>query len=87
MLKYIIFTGKTGTNILQKAFVPILSDEKCLFWHKHKKIKVDLHEEMFCAGHSDGHMDACLVRTFFHAIYKPLDRPTCYESTFCFYIF
>ncbi|XP_054257926.1 serine protease 27 [Macrosteles quadrilineatus] len=52
--------GKTGTNILQKAFVPILSDEKCVIWHKHKRIKVELHEEMFCAGHSDGHMDACL---------------------------
>ncbi|KAG8286308.1 Belongs to the peptidase S1 [Homalodisca vitripennis] len=52
--------GKTGTNILQKAFVPILPDEKCLIWHKHKRILVELHEEMFCAGHSDGHMDACL---------------------------
>lgn len=52
--------GKTGTNILRKAFVPILSDEECLEWHRHKNIRVELHKEMFCAGHSDGHMDACL---------------------------
>jgi hypothetical protein len=54
-------TGKTGTNILQKATVPILSDAECLQWHEHKNINLELHSEMFCAGHSDGHMDACLV--------------------------
>ncbi|CAA9998571.1 unnamed protein product [Nesidiocoris tenuis] len=52
--------GKTGTNVLRKAMVPILSDEECLDWHRHKNIRVELHKEMFCAGHSDGHMDACL---------------------------
>ncbi|KAL1132600.1 hypothetical protein AAG570_010552 [Ranatra chinensis] len=52
--------GKTGTNVLRKAFVPILSDMQCLEWHRHKNIKVELHKEMFCAGHSDGRMDACL---------------------------
>ncbi|XP_049953288.1 serine proteinase stubble [Schistocerca serialis cubense] len=52
--------GKTGTNILQKATVPILSDEECLKWHEHKNINLELYSEMFCAGHSDGHMDACL---------------------------
>ncbi|KAK9503960.1 hypothetical protein O3M35_010410 [Rhynocoris fuscipes] len=52
--------GKTGTNVLRKALVPILSDEECLRWHKHKNIRIELHREMFCAGHSDGHMDACL---------------------------
>jgi secreted trypsin-like serine protease len=52
--------GKTGTNILQKATVPILSDAECLQWHEHKNINLELHSEMFCAGHSDGHMDACL---------------------------
>uniref|UniRef100_A0A0A9WT28 Plasma kallikrein n=2 Tax=Lygus hesperus TaxID=30085 RepID=A0A0A9WT28_LYGHE len=52
--------GKTGTNVLRKAVVPILSDEECLEWHRHKNIRVELHKEMFCAGHSDGHMDACL---------------------------
>uniref|UniRef100_A0A224XIH6 Putative trypsin-like serine protease n=1 Tax=Panstrongylus lignarius TaxID=156445 RepID=A0A224XIH6_9HEMI len=52
--------GKTGTNVLHKAVVPILSDEECLRWHKHKNIRIELHREMFCAGHSDGHMDACL---------------------------
>ncbi|GFG33313.1 hypothetical protein Cfor_04050, partial [Coptotermes formosanus] len=52
--------GKTGTNILQKATVPILSDTECLQWHEHKNINLELHPEMFCAGHSDGHMDACL---------------------------
>ncbi|CAG2061515.1 unnamed protein product, partial [Timema podura] len=52
--------GKTGTNILQKATVPILSDEECLQWHDHKNINLELFSEMFCAGHSDGHMDACL---------------------------
>ncbi|KAK6634645.1 hypothetical protein RUM43_012046 [Polyplax serrata] len=52
--------GKTGTNVLQKAGVPILSDDECLDWHRRKNIHVELHKEMFCAGHSDGHMDACL---------------------------
>ncbi|XP_014252557.1 trypsin-1-like isoform X2 [Cimex lectularius] len=52
--------GKTGTNVLRKAVVPILSDDECLMWHRHKNIRVELHKEMFCAGHSDGHMDACL---------------------------
>jgi hypothetical protein len=41
--------------------VPILSDAECLQWHEHKNINLELHSEMFCAGHSDGHMDACLV--------------------------
>ncbi|XP_063228918.1 serine protease 27-like [Bacillus rossius redtenbacheri] len=52
--------GKTGTNILQKATVPILSDEECLRWHERKNIDLQLFPEMFCAGHSDGRMDACL---------------------------
>lgn len=52
--------GKTGTNILRKAVVPILTDAECLRWHRHKNIRVELHKEMFCAGHSDGRMDACL---------------------------
>ncbi|XP_014274707.1 trypsin-1 isoform X1 [Halyomorpha halys] len=52
--------GKTGTNILRKAIVPILTDAECLRWHRHKNIRVELHKEMFCAGHSDGRMDACL---------------------------
>ncbi|CAH0382654.1 unnamed protein product [Bemisia tabaci] len=52
--------GKTGTNILHKATVPILSDDECLQWHRQKNIHVELYTEMFCAGHSDGHMDACL---------------------------
>ncbi|XP_065341097.1 serine proteinase stubble-like [Cloeon dipterum] len=52
--------GKTGTNILQKATVPILRDDECLLWHKQKNIRLELFSEMFCAGHRDGHMDACL---------------------------
>ncbi|XP_059472499.1 serine proteinase stubble [Neocloeon triangulifer] len=52
--------GKTGTNILQKATVPILRDDECLMWHKQKNIRLELFSEMFCAGHRDGHMDACL---------------------------
>lgn len=58
---YFFFEGKTGTNVLQKATVPILSDEECLRWHEHKNINLELYSEMFCAGHSDGRMDACLV--------------------------
>ena len=74
-------TGKTGTNILQKATVPILSDTECLQWHEHKNINLELHSEMFCAGHSDGHMDACLVSTDprFHE-QNPLIRVSLYSS-------
>ncbi|XP_046403648.1 serine proteinase stubble-like [Ischnura elegans] len=52
--------GKTGTNILHKATVPILRDDECLRWHRSKNIRLQLHSEMFCAGHRDGHSDACL---------------------------
>ncbi|XP_071452287.1 serine protease 33 [Hetaerina americana] len=52
--------GKTGTNILHKATVPILKDDECLRWHRSKNIRLQLHSEMFCAGHRDGHSDACL---------------------------
>ncbi|XP_042223108.1 serine proteinase stubble-like isoform X2 [Homarus americanus] len=52
--------GKTGTNILQKVLVPVISNDDCLRWHHHKGIDVKLHFEMFCAGHSEGEMDACL---------------------------
>lgn len=30
-------------------------------WHHLKNIDVKLHYEMFCAGHAQGKMDACLV--------------------------
>lgn len=33
---------------------------ECIRWHESKKIYVELFSEMFCAGHSDGHQDACL---------------------------
>ncbi|XP_050725070.1 serine protease 27-like isoform X2 [Eriocheir sinensis] len=52
--------GKTGTNILRKVAVPVISNEDCLAWHHHKGIDVKLHFEMFCAGHAQGKMDACL---------------------------
>jgi hypothetical protein len=29
-------------------------------WHKDKAIAVQLHDEMFCAGHKSGKRDACL---------------------------
>lgn len=32
----------------------------CIRWHESKQINVEIKSEMFCAGHSDGHMDACL---------------------------
>lgn len=32
----------------------------CIRWHESKRINVELYSEMFCAGHSDGHQDACL---------------------------
>lgn len=53
--------GKTGTNILRKVEVPIIDNEECLRWHHHKGIDVKLYSEMFCAGHPQGQMDACLV--------------------------
>ncbi|CAG7822525.1 unnamed protein product [Allacma fusca] len=52
--------GKTGTNVLQKVLVPILNNIDCRRWHHQKHIHVELHDEMFCAGHRDGKMDACL---------------------------
>ncbi|KAJ6642862.1 Serine proteinase stubble, partial [Pseudolycoriella hygida] len=52
--------GHTGTNILQSASVPILSTFECIYWHESKQISVELFDEMLCAGHSDGHQDACL---------------------------
>ncbi|XP_053621535.1 serine proteinase stubble [Plodia interpunctella] len=52
--------GHTGTNLLQSATVPILSKEQCIKWHQSKQISVEIHSEMICAGHSDGHQDACL---------------------------
>ncbi|KAJ2938196.1 hypothetical protein O0L34_g18535 [Tuta absoluta] len=52
--------GHTGTNLLRSATVPILSTEQCIKWHQIKQISVEIHSEMICAGHSDGHQDACL---------------------------
>ncbi|CAG4963615.1 unnamed protein product [Colias eurytheme] len=52
--------GHTGTNWLRSATVPILSTEQCIKWHQSKQISVEIHSEMICAGHSDGHQDACL---------------------------
>jgi len=52
--------GKTGTNILHKVLVPIIDNEECIKWHEDKNILVQLHSEMFCAGHKKGKMDACL---------------------------
>jgi len=52
--------GKTGTNILNKVLVPIIENERCRAWHRDKAIAVQLHEEMFCAGHKKGKHDACL---------------------------
>ncbi|KAG8232595.1 hypothetical protein J437_LFUL013134, partial [Ladona fulva] len=49
--------GKTDTSY---ATVPILKDDECLRWHRSKNIRLQLHSEMFCAGHRDGHSDACL---------------------------
>ncbi|XP_017491349.1 PREDICTED: testisin [Rhagoletis zephyria] len=52
--------GHAGTNMLQVATVPIITAFDCLRWHESKRINVELYGEMFCAGHSDGHQDACL---------------------------
>ncbi|XP_063709024.1 serine proteinase stubble [Culicoides brevitarsis] len=53
-------SGQTGTNILRTAMVPIISRSDCIEWHESKQIDIDLYPEMFCAGHEDGHQDACL---------------------------
>ena len=55
------FLGKTGTNLLQKVYVPIINNRVCYVWHELKDIILELHDEMFCAGHEQGKMDACLV--------------------------
>ncbi|XP_022233311.1 plasminogen [Drosophila obscura] len=52
--------GHAGTNMLQVASVPIITTFDCIRWHESKQINVEIKAEMFCAGHSDGHMDACL---------------------------
>lgn len=52
--------GKTGTNILHKVLVPIIENDRCRAWHRDKAIAVQLHDEMFCAGHKGGKQDACL---------------------------
>ncbi|ODM91977.1 Serine proteinase stubble [Orchesella cincta] len=52
--------GKTGTNVLQKVLVPVINNHECRRWHHQKHIRVELHDEMFCAGHRNGRMDACL---------------------------
>lgn len=52
--------GKTGTNILHKVLVPIIPNDECITWHEDKNIMVQLHSEMFCAGHKAGKHDACL---------------------------
>lgn len=52
--------GQTGTNILRTATVPIISRNECVSWHESKNIDIDLYPEMLCAGHADGHQDACL---------------------------
>lgn len=52
--------GKTGTNMLQKVYVPIIHNRMCFNWHELKDIILELHDEMFCAGHEQGKMDACL---------------------------
>ncbi|CAG0920326.1 unnamed protein product [Notodromas monacha] len=51
---------KTGTNILNKVPVPVISNRECKKWHGLKNIRVALHDEMTCAGWMDGKMDACL---------------------------
>ncbi|KAF2882668.1 hypothetical protein ILUMI_23502 [Ignelater luminosus] len=53
-------TDLTGTNVLRSATVPILDIKECMSWHRIKQITVELYEEMLCAGHKDGHKDACL---------------------------
>lgn len=79
-------SGQTGTNILRTAMVPIISRAECIEWHESKQIDIDLYPEMFCAGHEDGHQDACLgecqfekmgrddLKLFHRRLWRPLDR-------------
>lgn len=75
-----LFTGKTGTNILRKVLVPIINNEECLRWHHFKGIDVKLHFEMFCAGHSEGKRDACLVSDCDHYLHSEGKRDICLVS-------
>ncbi|GAB0088365.1 uncharacterized protein DMENIID0001_027690 [Sergentomyia squamirostris] len=64
----------TGTSILRTASVPILSLKECAAWHESKSINVELFNEMICAGHLDGHQDACLGDSGSPLIVKLKDR-------------
>uniref|UniRef100_T1IUY1 Peptidase S1 domain-containing protein n=1 Tax=Strigamia maritima TaxID=126957 RepID=T1IUY1_STRMM len=52
--------SRTGTNILQKVAVPVVSNAECVGWHAEKGIELQLYAEMLCAGYRDGNRDACL---------------------------
>ncbi|UYV78005.1 CLIPD7 [Cordylochernes scorpioides] len=45
---------------LQKATVPIVSNEKCETWHHTRGIRVNVHPDMLCAGYEGGETDACV---------------------------
>ena len=51
---------QTYSVSLYQVLVPIINNRKCRKWHKEKAIAVQLHGEMFCAGHREGKRDACL---------------------------
>lgn len=59
--KYVFADSRTGTYILQKVYVPLISDKDCIRWHEEKGITLLLYPEMMCAGYKEGRRDACLV--------------------------
>ena len=56
----IIFIAEECSVTHFQVLVPIIGNHKCRLWHKEKAIAVQLHDEMFCAGHKSGKRDACL---------------------------
>ncbi|XP_018017475.1 uncharacterized protein LOC108674083 isoform X2 [Hyalella azteca] len=44
---------------LQVVDVPVIDSQLCESWHRQKGINVIIHEEMMCAGYTNGGKDSC----------------------------
>lgn len=54
---------KAGSRLrpktLQVVDVPVIDSQLCENWHRQKGINVIIHEEMMCAGYTNGGKDSC----------------------------